>query len=80
MNLIAAIVLTAALAGTDAVSAAISETELERQLLSGEITPEQAVASYCAGESTTKQMDAFCVCPELAVEWLRERLERELVN
>ena len=41
---------------------------------------EEAVAEYCAQESADKQMDAFCACPEVAVEVLRQRLEAELIN
>ena len=48
--------------------------ELESLLRAGLLTPEQAVALYCATESTGKQHDAFCACPEDAVQQLYEQL------
>ncbi len=53
---------------------------LEELLRSGKLSPEEAVVEYCAQESADKQMDAFCACPEVAVEVLRQRLEAELIN
>ncbi len=58
----------------------VSLTVLEKQLRRGAITPEEAVTTYCASETTDKQMDAFCACPEDAIRMLRERLNSPLTN
>lgn len=66
--MIAVIVLLATTVGTPDMAT------LEHWLSTGRITPEQAVAQYCSQETTSKQMDAFCACPEDAVQRLREAL------
>ncbi|MCP4289275.1 MAG: hypothetical protein GY792_33450 [Gammaproteobacteria bacterium] len=53
---------------------------LEDQLRTGLISPEDAVAIYCAKDSHSMQMDAFCACPEEAIEQLRKALEPPLTN
>ena len=47
---------------------------LDFLLRSGLLTPERAVALYCAEESTSRQHDAFCACPEHAVRQIYEQL------
>lgn len=47
---------------------------LEEQLRGGAISPNEAIERYCSSESTSKQQDAFCACPEEALELLRKRL------
>ena len=49
--------------------------ELERRVLSGEMSPEAAVSVYCEGESRDKSQDAFCACPEEALRLLEQRLK-----
>ena len=61
-------------AGT-VIVAAMDVGELETLVLSGEITPENAIAAYCEAESVDKTQDAFCACPEEALQVLKDRLK-----
>lgn len=49
--------------------------ELEKRVLSGEMSPEAAISVYCEGESRDKSQDAFCACPEEALRLLEQRLK-----
>ena len=50
-------------------------SELERRVLSGELTPQDAISGYCGGDTRDKTQDAFCSCPEEALRLLERRLK-----
>ncbi|MCP4409385.1 MAG: hypothetical protein GY807_16870 [Gammaproteobacteria bacterium] len=56
------------------------DMSLEEQLRAGLISPEEAVAIYCAKDSHSMRIDAFCACPEEAIDHLRKALEPPLTN
>lgn len=59
---------TAAAAGSDT-------SELDARVLSGELSPEDAIAEYCKQETRDKTQDAFCSCPDDALRLLEQRLK-----
>lgn len=50
-------------------------SELEKSVLSGELSPQDAISAYCGGETGDKTQDAFCSCPEEALRLLEQRLK-----
>lgn len=49
-------------------------SDLEAQVLSGQITPEMGITVFCGSESTDMTEDAFCSCPEEALRLLKQRI------
>lgn len=50
-------------------------SELEKRVLSGDLSPEDAIIEYCEGNTGDKTQDAFCSCPEEALQLLQQRLK-----
>ncbi|MCP4284490.1 MAG: hypothetical protein GY792_08570 [Gammaproteobacteria bacterium] len=53
---------------------------LEKQLRACLSSSEEAVAIYCTADNDSMRKDAFCACPQEAIEQLRKALESPLTN
>ncbi len=75
MKLNRAVACLAACLTSMAAAAQTDVSELEARVLTGELSPEVAIAEYCEGDTLDKTQDAFCSCPEEALRLLEQRLK-----